>query len=61
MQMKAQLVKYAELEVKLEAQNQRLDKITLDGFGYAQNHIILGFAQNSQFVDRTSESIGSVK
>ena len=46
MQMKAQLVKYAELEVKLEAQNQRLDKITLDGFGYAQNHIILGFACN---------------
>ena len=61
MQMKAQLVKYAELEVKLEAQNQRLDKITLDGFGYAQNHIILGFACNSKFVDQTSESIGLVK
>ena len=61
MQMKAQLVKYAELEVKLEAQNQRLEKITLDGFGYAQNHIILGFARNSKFVDQTSESIGLVK
>ena len=61
MQMKAQSVKNVELEVKLEAQNQRLDKIALDRFGYAQNHIILGFACNSQFVDRTSESIGPVK